>query len=113
MAQSKSLNLLWLSLGLSHASSGFIPDSHASSGFTCLEVLKSVTPSEVNSTIGETAELNATITSLTNRYDRIYPELNLSGMDPKLSKISGSRTDTRTFPATPKPPLPIQGKSLT
>jgi hypothetical protein len=36
----------------------------------------------------ESAELSATIANLGNRYDRIYPELAISGMDPKLRKLT-------------------------
>jgi len=49
----------------------------------CLESLKPVNGARV-----ERAEWNAILASLGSRYDRIYPELGISSMDPKTRKLT-------------------------
>ena len=60
---------------------GFAPSGAVSAPLECAEYLKPGVGSS-------NSEWNATISSLANRYDRIYPELGISAMDPKLRKLT-------------------------
>ncbi len=61
----------------------FFPNSGFGDPLGCLESLKP----ELKENPGS-AEWSATIASLGNRYDRIFPELGISRMDPKLRKLT-------------------------
>ncbi|MBU6153019.1 MAG: hypothetical protein KGP28_01845 [Bdellovibrionales bacterium] len=67
---------------------GLAPKNSFGAGSGCVEFLKPEIRNPEIRNPGLDGELNATITSLSNRYSRIYPELGLSGMDLKLRKLT-------------------------